>query len=608
MSTYLIDFENVKSGGLAGMDRIKKEDSVHLFWSARENKITIDMMEMIRSSESEIVMHKAVTGERDALDHQLCSYLGFLAGGRGETDFVIVSNDKAYDHLIEFWKKLDDRIHIQRVSEISRVSEAVHTAETTGETAAEIQMDASVQNMVGSDRNQNERSGQNERVETAERAGADSFGGRNSRRRERGSRYLKGGRTGRGSRKNNYTENYVEERAEGEKTVDRIRESGIYPTEIPEVQVKAENTEVLKTAAETDKTEMSEAVEAQEISVKSENTEKLEVLRTSEVTEKPEALNVPEKSEKTEVLEKPEVLEKREKMEAPKPKKESAAAYVVTGIRTGILVESGFTADGILKTDSGLYGSTAKKGSFTETTEKAMEKTAENTVKEVEEAAGKKTEEAAGKKAEEAAGKKVEEAAEKKAEETAGKKAEEAAEKKAEETAGKKTEETAGKKVEEAAEKKAEEAAEKRAEEAAGKKTVGKAGKKSEKTTVKNMLQEDPVSSGKTDVVMEDTGAADDDAGQEKKSRSRASRSTGRVKRGRPPKKEKTDYIPEIRIPIIEADVIAKCEEAAGADWTGEVVRLINHSKDKKELYSAIVKLLGQEKGRNVYHSIKVLK
>ena len=56
MSTYLIDFENVKSGGLVGIDHIKKEDSVHLFWSVRESKISIEMMELIRSSESHIVM------------------------------------------------------------------------------------------------------------------------------------------------------------------------------------------------------------------------------------------------------------------------------------------------------------------------------------------------------------------------------------------------------------------------------------------------------------------------------------------------------------------------------------------------------------------------
>ena len=55
LSTYLIDYENVKSAGLAGINHIRKEDSVHLFWSSRENKISIEMMELIRSSESEIV-------------------------------------------------------------------------------------------------------------------------------------------------------------------------------------------------------------------------------------------------------------------------------------------------------------------------------------------------------------------------------------------------------------------------------------------------------------------------------------------------------------------------------------------------------------------------
>ena len=122
MSSYLIDFENVKSAGLVGIDAIKKEDTVHLFWSKRENKISIEMMELIRKSPSEIVMHKAVIGEKDALDHQLCSFLGFMAGAGLETDFIIVSNDKAYNHLIEFWKSFQPDIRIRRVLDIAAVS------------------------------------------------------------------------------------------------------------------------------------------------------------------------------------------------------------------------------------------------------------------------------------------------------------------------------------------------------------------------------------------------------------------------------------------------------------------------------------------------------
>ncbi|MDO5411462.1 MAG: hypothetical protein Q4F21_13640, partial [Lachnospiraceae bacterium] len=92
------------------------------------------------------------------------------------------------------------------------------------------------------------------------------------------------------------------------------------------------------------------------------------------------------------------------------------------------------------------------------------------------------------------------------------------------------------------------------------------------------------------------------------KAEAKAARTPVRAKRGRPPKKERTENLPEIKIVITASDVVAKCEAAEGAEWTGEVVRLINQSRDKKELYAAIVKLLGQEKGRTVYHAIKVLK
>ncbi|MGN0295493.1 MAG: PIN domain-containing protein [Lachnospiraceae bacterium] len=539
MSTYLIDFENVKSGGLAGIDHIGKEDSVHLFWSARENKITIEMMELIRSSESEIVMHKAVTGERDALDHQLCSYLGFLAGARGENDFVIVSNDKAYDHLIEFWRKLNDQIHIQRVSEISRAAETVHTvqsvraAETSAE-AVQAHVDASQSEPVRTDRAEKAEKtdksdkGQSEFAEVSERVTPDSYGSRNSRRRERGSRYLKGGRTGRGSRKNNY----AEERPEEEKTADAVRETGGYQAEAP---VPAE------------------------------------------------------------------------------PKKESAAAYVVTGIRTGILVESGFTADGIMKKSEESPDDFSGKNSVEKTEENTAENTAESAVKQAEE----NMQEAAAEKvpendAEEAADHDTEKQPENDVKKVPENDAEKAADLPAGEVSGEKIPETvkvseppsaetvseiSGMKPAELSETEMPGLSEKETAERPAEAVEGQSGADGE--TEEKPADEDPAKEEAEEKQSADNG---------RKPRSRASRTTTRAKRGRPSQKEHTEHFPEIRVPIIESDVIAKCEEAAGAEWTGEVVRLINHSKDKKELYSAIVKLLGQEKGRTVYHAIKVLK
>ena len=60
--------------------------------------------------------------------------------------------------------------------------------------------------------------------------------------------------------------------------------------------------------------------------------------------------------------------------------------------------------------------------------------------------------------------------------------------------------------------------------------------------------------------------------------------------------------------PVTLGQVIARAPEAAGTDWAEDLVHAINNSKDKKELYAAVVRRLGQEQGREVYHKIKTLR
>lgn len=580
LSTYLIDFENVKSGGLAGIEYIKKEDSVHLFWSKRENKITIEMMELIRSSESEIVMHKAVTGERDALDHQLCSYLGFLAGAKGENDFVIVSNDKAYDHLIEFWKKIDSSIRIRRVPEISKISEMLKAFDMP----------------VLADTMLEESAGKEEGAGTAEMEAAFSEvrSGRNFRRRERGGKYMKGGRNGRGNWKNTYAEEHYENHV-SEATGEFSEES---PVQMEETLFEAKPVQAAEKPAE-------------ELPIRMEET--------------------------------------------PVKVKQTPAAIVVTGIRTGIVVESGYTADGILD-----HRKTAEE-------EKTAEEAAESGKEKAEEAVQSSKEKAAAEKTEKSVG--SETGKEKPARELSGKKAsakkgrmkKEALKEKLakeepkkevsvkEESIKKEPEKEASVKeepVKEEPEKKAsvkeepvKEEPEKEAsvkEEPVKEKLEKEAPEKEESVKEKPKEEASVTEEPEKEKPIEETSAEEKTAKEEtikeiavkeeatdeeqiKESSEKSSRSTekavgkdghpaGRARRGRPPKKDRKDHVPEVKAPATEADVIAKCEIAANAEWTGEVVRLINNSRDKKELYASIVKLLGQEKGRTVYHEIKVLK
>ncbi len=586
MSTYLIDFENVKSGGLTGIEYIRKEDSVHLFWSKRENKISIEMMELIRSSESEIVMHQAVTGERDALDHQLCSYLGFLAGSKGENDFVIISNDKAYDHLIEFWKKLDDGIRIRRVSEISRISEQLRVQETavvTEKTLTEKNVDKAEQPAA-----------------ELESIYSEGRGGRNSRRRDRGGKYLRGGRNGR----NNWRNAYQEEEQDETAAMNPVTTVPVERAEVPAEGNAAEDQNAAAEDAIVKETVVKETAVKETVVKESVMKETVEeeaaaeetvIKETSdkEETKKSEKDSIKETMEQTETVVKKELDKPVKEVGKPAVENKVSTALVVTGIRTGILVESGFTADGILEHRKPTEEpKTEKAEKDLKPTEEAKEEAAEKELKPAEEAKAEKTVQAVSVENTEGEEEIISEVQTK--------------------------DEMEAEAVKPASEKRSDRRKNNRkAENSEEEKT-----EKSEKPVRKRTPRKKPEknSKGKTAVVSEVDKTAEKviekatEKAVEKELETVAENTQekpenkNRARRGRPPKKNHMEVSQTVKAPATVSDVIAKCESAANEKWAGEVAELINQSRDKKELYAAIVKLLGQEKGRTVYHAIKVLK
>lgn len=667
VSTYLIDFENVKSGGLAGIDCIQKEDSVHLFWSKRENKISIEMMERIRQSSSEIVMHQAVTGERDALDHQLCSYLGFLAGQKKETNFVIISNDKAYDHLIEFWKRFNSEISIHRVSEISKAIDAGKGQEAAAIFSLENRKEAAEGNVEKTEKVTAEK------VELPatelENAYSEGRGVHNSRRRERGSKYLRSSRNGRNSGKDFYQE-----------TV-RLEESMEMDAQQPPVQKQVEATEMKVPAMENPAEAFEKSTQAAETRVETKKTaeqpvealERVEQPVTKPVKPVEQPIEKLVETTKTVVqttekpLKKENLVEQSKEAEKPAV---SSAAFVVRGIRAGILVESGFTADGILekrKAESEenekpaavnveaagkektrveateefsgeKSGKTTKRRTPRKKNEKQIKNLiassevsmklsadsseVENPSEESAELEVQKTQKKASRKKETKVVREKLETTEKSMEqpkaaaEKAGKpvKKTEATVEKVEEPL-KKTEATV-EKAEETAKrteivvKKTKSTAKKTKTAVAKTQTTAmqldmtaeKAEEPVKKTEATTEKAEEPVKKSETAAEKAEP-AADKIEGTEERTENKK-----RARRGRPPKKQPLEVIPEMKKTVTASDVMEKCEDAAEEKWAEKVAAFINESRDKKELYAATVKLLGQEKGRTVYHTIKVLK
>ncbi len=103
MKIYLIDFENVKSKGLTGVDHLTEEDSVIIFYSENADTISFEMHQKVLSSKAEVEYFKVHVGGKNALDFQLSTLLGYLVGKNAYSHIFVISNDKSFDFLHDFW-------------------------------------------------------------------------------------------------------------------------------------------------------------------------------------------------------------------------------------------------------------------------------------------------------------------------------------------------------------------------------------------------------------------------------------------------------------------------------------------------------------------------
>ena len=101
---YLIDFENVASEGLSGITYLSEDDQVIIFYSNNSNRISMKMHILIGKSVCKLDYFEVLVGGKNALDHQLSTWLGYLIGtGAAERNYYIVSRDMGYKHVANFW-------------------------------------------------------------------------------------------------------------------------------------------------------------------------------------------------------------------------------------------------------------------------------------------------------------------------------------------------------------------------------------------------------------------------------------------------------------------------------------------------------------------------
>ena len=101
---FLIDFENVKSAGLDGIDRLSEEDTVYIFYTNSHQSLSFDAHRAIIASGAKIVYFAAANGHPNALDFQLASFTGYLVAKSEDKRIFIISEDKGFGVIWHFWE------------------------------------------------------------------------------------------------------------------------------------------------------------------------------------------------------------------------------------------------------------------------------------------------------------------------------------------------------------------------------------------------------------------------------------------------------------------------------------------------------------------------
>ena len=116
MNYFLVDYENVWGAGLEGIDDLTEDDVVVIFYSDKADTLTFDLHNSINASPAAFYYQKVTVGEKNALDFQLCSYLGFLIRDTlnvsdEPSEYYIVSNDHGFAMMSEYWEKNGVRVN-----------------------------------------------------------------------------------------------------------------------------------------------------------------------------------------------------------------------------------------------------------------------------------------------------------------------------------------------------------------------------------------------------------------------------------------------------------------------------------------------------------------
>lgn len=105
---FLVDFENVKNCGMKGCEHLLPEDTIEIFFSEAFPNISLGIFENMKKSRCEIRICKLQNQRKNALDFYIASRIGELIGNGYPGQIAIISHDKDYKSVQEYWRECSD--------------------------------------------------------------------------------------------------------------------------------------------------------------------------------------------------------------------------------------------------------------------------------------------------------------------------------------------------------------------------------------------------------------------------------------------------------------------------------------------------------------------
>ncbi len=118
MACILIDYENNGGKALDGISllKLRESDELVFFYSKNARNMTMELHKELEKVSAKKIYIKVKTGESDALDFQLSSYLGACIYSNPDKKYYIVSEDKGFESVCSFWH--NKNIFVERIDRI----------------------------------------------------------------------------------------------------------------------------------------------------------------------------------------------------------------------------------------------------------------------------------------------------------------------------------------------------------------------------------------------------------------------------------------------------------------------------------------------------------